>query len=291
MTDLIWIRTPELAAAINPHGAELTHLHDADGAELMTDADPAFWPKHAPVLFPVIGVTNGGVIRLDGQEYPMPKHGFARDLPFTMVEQGDSHVVFGLADSEHTRRFYPFAFRLEIAFRLEAATLTLAVRIANPGETALPAQFGFHPAFAWPLPYGHDRADHRIVFAADEPGAVKQIAPDGTIAATEAPSPVDGREMVLRDELFMPDALVWDPIHSQALSYGASAGPSLAIAFPDTPRLGIWTKPGAHFVCVEPWHGIADPHGFTGDFHDKPGVFEIAAGEAKEITMSVTLRR
>jgi galactose mutarotase-like enzyme len=84
---------------------------------------------------------------------------------------------------------------------------------------------------------------------------------------------------------------VWDPVASTAVTYGAATGPQLRIAFPDTDKLGIWTKPGAAFVCVEPWHGIADPEGFTGAFADKPGVFAVAPGATRRITMSVTLER
>jgi galactose mutarotase-like enzyme len=290
MTDLIWLKSAALSAAINPFGAELTHLRDADGAELMTDADPAYWPKHAPILFPVVGVTHGG-IRVDGKSWPMTKHGFARDLPFAIVEQGPDHVVLALTDSPETRTLYPFAFRLEIAFRLEGATLAIEARVHNPADTPLPAQFGFHPAFAWPLPYGQARGDHRIVFDRDEPGRLREISADGLIAATTADSPLDGRTLHLADALFAHDALVWDPVASDAVTYGAATGPRLRIAFPDTPALGIWTKPGAAFVCIEPWHGIADPEGFTGTFANKPQVFTVAPGGEKRIAMQVTLER
>ena len=73
------------------------------------------------------------------------------------------------------------------------------------------------------------------------------------------------------------------------MTYGAATGPHLRIAFPDTDKLGVWTKPGAAFVCVEPWHGIADPEGFTGEFANKPGVFAVAPRDVKRIGMSVTL--
>ncbi len=291
MTDLIWLRGAHLSAAINPFGAELTHLRDATGAELMTDADPAYWPKHAPVLFPVIGVTHGGVIRIDGAEYAMTKHGFARDMAFAVAEQGDDHALFVLTDTPATRAIYPYAFRLEIAFRLDGAALSIEARVVNPADTPLLAQFGFHPAFAWPLPYGAARADHRITFNRDEPGRLREIAPDGLIAPTTADTPLDGRTLHLADALFAHDALVWDPVASDAVTYGAASGPQLRVAFPDTPALGIWTKPGAGFVCIEPWHGIADPAGFTGEFHDKPGVFAVAPGSDKRMTMRVTLER
>jgi len=289
MTDLITIANDHLTARINPHGAELTHLLDADGRELMTDADPAFWTGHAPILFPVVGVVNEGVIRLDGEAYPMQKHGFARHSTFDVIAHTETSATFRLTDTEETRKAYPFAFALDIVFTLDGATLGIEAHVHNRTDAAMPASFGFHPAFAWPLPYGESRADHHITFVADEPGTLKAISPDGQIAVDERPSPVEDRVIALHDDLFAKDALVWDPIHSDSLTYGAKSGPQLQIAFPDTPKLGIWTKPGAAYVCVEPWHGIADPEGYTGDYRAKPGVFEVAAGDTKTITMSVTL--
>lgn len=291
MTDFVTIRSDALSAAINPLGAELTHLRDADGRELMTDADPAYWTGHAPILFPVIGMPFRETIRLDGQAYPMKKHGFARHATFRVAEHNDDSATFVLEADEATRQSFPFAFRLSILYRLSGATLTIEATIHNPDSAeSLPASFGFHPAFAWPLPYGHDRADHRIRFDADEPDILRTIAADGTIAAARKPSPLDGRELPLRDALFTDDALVWDHVRSDAVTYGASSGSQLRIAFPDTPMLGIWTKPGAAYVCVEPWHGIADPEGYDGDFRAKPGVFEIPAGGDKRIVMSITLQ-
>lgn len=289
MADWITIRGEQLSAAINPLGAELSSLKDADGRELMTDADPRWWTGRAPILFPVVGAPSGEVIRVDGRRYPMTKHGFARRMEFAVVEWAADRVTLRLTDSAGTRARYPFAFRLDIAFRIEGATLFTDVTIANPGNAPLPASFGFHPAFAWPLPYGHDRGDHRITFSTDEPDALRAIADDGTIVSGTRPSPLDSRTLHLRDALFEADALVWDRVRSNSVTYGASDGPRLRIDFPDTPMLGIWTKPGAHYVCVEPWHGIADPQGYQGEFRDKPGVFDVAAGGAKRIGMSVTL--
>ena len=153
MTDLITIANDHLTARINPHGAELTHLHDAAGRELMTNADPAFWTGHAPILFPVVGVVNEGVIRLDGQPYPMQKHGFARHSSFDVIAQTETSATFRLTDSEETRKAYPFAFALDIVFTLDGATLAIEAVIRNRTDAAMPASFGFHPAFAWPLPY------------------------------------------------------------------------------------------------------------------------------------------
>ena len=289
MADLITIANDALSAAINPLGAELTHLKDAQGRELMTDADPAYWTGHAPILFPVIGMTNGGVVRVNGREYPMPKHGVARRHLFALTSRSMTSATFSLCDDDTTRAAYPFAFELQIAFMLEDARLTLTATILNRGEKPMPAQFGFHPAFAWPLPFGCARAEHHIVFDQDEAAKLREIAPDGLIAVDKRASPLDGRVLHLADELFEHDALVWDPVASDAVTYGASDGPQLRVAFPDTPRLGVWTKPGAHFVCIEPWHGIADPEGFTGELSSKPGIFVVAPDDEKRVSMSIAL--
>ena len=290
MTELVTISSAALSAAINPLGAELTHLRDADGRELMTDADPAFWTGHAPILFPVVGMPSGETIRIDGRSYPMKKHGFARHALFTLTEHEHDRAVFTLTADADTRRSYPFDFTLSLTYRITGTTLLIEAAIRNhDADRPMSASFGFHPAFAWPLPYGQDRAAHRILFDADEPDALRTIADDGTIAEARKPSPLQGRELLLRDDLFAHDALVWDHVRSDSVTFGAPSGPQLRIAFPDTPMLGIWTKPGAAYVCVEPWHGIADPHGYTGEYRDKPGVFEVPAGGETRIAMSVTL--
>jgi len=285
---MIEIGNDQLRAAINPLGAELTSLRDAGGRELMTDADPAFWTGHAPILFPIVGRLNGDVLRLGGRDYPMKQHGFARRSTFEVAAANDAHALFRLTADDETRAQYPFGFVLEVGFTIRAATLIVDVAIANPGAAPLPASLGFHPAFAWPLPYGGAREDHRILFAAAEPGAIVALK-DGLFAGTR-PSPLEGRELRLTDALFAEDALIWDPVHSQSVSYGPPGGPRLRIDFTGTPSLGIWTRPGAAFVCVEPWHGHADPAGFTGDFRDKPGVFEVAPGDTWRSGMRITLQ-
>ncbi len=287
---MIHLRSDALAATIDPHGAELHSLTDAAGCELMTDADPRFWSGRAPLLFPIVGRLAGDTLRVDGRAYTMKQHGFARRRDFAVTAAAEDRAVFTLSDDAETRAAFPFAFRLDVAFALAGATLSIDVAVHNPDAAReLPASFGFHPAFAWPLPYGEAREDHRIVFAADEPGALHPLAADGTLLPGERPSPLDGRTLPLADALFEEDALIWSPVASQAVRYGAGRGPQLEVAFADTPSLGIWTKPGARFVCIEPWHGHADPHGYDGEFRDKPGVFIVPPGGTKRIAMRVTL--
>ncbi|MEN3745899.1 aldose 1-epimerase family protein [Sphingomonas sp. HF-S3] len=287
---MIEIANGRLTACINPLGAELSSLTDADGHQLMTDANPIYWSGRAPLLFPIVGRLMDDRYRVNGREFALPQHGFARRQPFVLVEQSDSSARFRLTDSEATRAVYPFAFTLDAVFTLDDATLSIDITVTNSGDVPMPASFGFHPAFAWPLPWGGAKEDHRITFAADEPGELSAIVKGGWIAPEGWPSPLDGRVLHLDDALFERDALIWNPVVSQSVRYDAGQGPALEVGFPDTPALGIWTKPGAHFVCIEPWHGIADPIGFDGEIWDKPGMLRFEPGQSRSFTMRVTLR-
>lgn len=286
---VIEIASTQLAARIDPFGAELQSLTDAQGREHMSSGDPAFWSGRAPLLFPIVGRLNGDTLRVDGQTYTLEKHGFARRSRFDVMAHDASSAQFRLTDSPATHAMYPFAFELDALFALTETTLAMTVTIRNPSDIPIPASFGYHPAFVWPLP-GADRAAHEILFERDEPAPLRRVTPDGLVGPDPKPTPVTGNRFALTDDLFADDALVWTDLNSRRLSYGIPDGPRLDIAFPDTPHLGIWTKRGAAFMCIEPWAGHADPEGYTGDFRDKPGMIEIAPGAARSFRMDVTVR-
>jgi galactose mutarotase-like enzyme len=290
LPDWITIERGTFAAAINPLGAELSSLTDAAGREWMTDADPAFWSGRAPLLFPIVGALNGGCYRLDGVEYAMPQHGFARRRAFDLVDRSEHHARFRLRDDAQTRAVYPFAFTLDADYRLTADGLTIACTVANPGDAPLPFSFGYHPAFAWPLPGERDRDGHVLRFEAPEPAPLVALA-DGLIADTPRASPLepDRRTLALNDAQFAADALIWRGLESRAVDYLGPNGARLRVAFPDCDTLGVWTKPGAAFLCIEPWWGHADPAGFDGDFRAKPGATLLAPGESRTFTMQVSI--
>jgi len=287
--DLATISSDRLSAAITTLGAELQYLTDGDGRDLLWNGDPAFWQGRAPILFPVIGLLEGGCYRLGGSSYAMPKHGFARHASFAIVDRAPDAATFRLAASAATRAIYPFEFQLDIRFSVADATLRVAAIISNGSADAMPASFGFHPAFTWPLPYGERRGAHRIRFEHDEPAPIRRIDANGLLLPEPQPTPVAGDRLMLRDDLFIDDALIFDRLKSRRLSYEAPAAPRLEVEFADFPTLGVWTKPGAGFICIEPWQGFADPVGYDGDIRDKPGITEIAPGESRELSMSISL--
>ena len=255
----------------------------------MTDADPRWWTGHAPILFPIVGALRGGRYRLDGREYEMGKHGFARRSEFAVVEQGPAAARFRLSDSPETLAQYPFRFTLDLAFALSGWTLELTARVANHDTRAMPFSFGFHPAFAWPLPGGGEKLAHDIVFQHDEPHDIQRLDAEGLVARDEM-SPVRGDRFALRPELFENDAMIWDNLASRRLRYRGINGVALELTFPDCPMLGIWQKPGARYICLEPWHGLADPVDFDGELSEKPGSMELAPGDARSFTMTVTVQ-
>lgn len=290
MTDgnFVTITSGDLTARINPIGAELWSLTDRLGREYMTDADPAFWTGHAPLLFPIVGAVNNNRYRLDGREYVLPKHGFARHSSFAVVEADRGHAMFRLTDTEETRAVYPFAFALEMLLRIEGSSLCMEARITNTGLEAMPFSFGFHPAFAWPLPGGAAKGDHAIAFDCPEPQPIRRLdRATGLVLPEPLATPVEGHLLQPDEAHFKDDALIWDRLSSRSLTFGAPGSSQLAIAFPNTPMLGIWQKPGAAYLCIEPWQGMADPLGFAEDFREKPGIVILPPSEVRSFRMDV----
>jgi galactose mutarotase-like enzyme len=283
------IASDELRAEIDPLGAQLSILRDREGRDLQWGGDPAVWAGRAPVLFPIVGELAGGRYRLGASSFVLPRHGFARRRLFSLREASAGSVSLRLSDDAETLAVYPFRFDLDLSFTLTGPTLTISTTVCNRGAVDLPASFGFHPAFRWPLPYGEERGAHFLEFAVAEPAPVRRLDAQGLLTPEPQPTPVVGRRLTLQDALFTRDALIFDQLQSNSLTYGAGQGPRLRVDFSDTPLLGVWTKPAAGFICIEPWHGIADPAGYSGDFRTKPAIFTVAPGATKTIAMAVTL--
>ncbi|MDQ2103142.1 aldose 1-epimerase family protein [Azospirillum isscasi] len=281
------LRNGRLGAAIKADGAELCSL-TLDGRELLWQAGPE-WPRHAPVLFPVVGRLKDDTLRHRGRTFRVTQHGFARDRRFTWEERTPTLCRLSLCDDDATRAQYPFAFRLELIFDLDAEGLTIRHRIANPGSEALPASLGVHPAFLWPLQDGIAKDAHELLFETDEPAPIRRVD-GGLLAPQPEPTPIEGRRLPLNEGLFARDAVILDRPASRSVRYGAPGAPSLTISWEGFRELGIWSKPsGAPFLCIEPWHGHASPAGFDGEFTDKPGLLHLAPGAMRELSYRIAV--
>jgi galactose mutarotase-like enzyme len=275
------LRDGGIEATIKAHGAELSSLKDAQGVELIWQAGAA-WPRHAPLLFPIVGRLKGDTLRHRGKAYPMTQHGFARDQVFEWTVRDATSCSLLLRDSAATRSHYPFAFQLAIGYRLRAAGLEVTLEIANTGEEMLPASIGAHPAFNWPLLEGAAKESYGLTFSEPEVDPIRRLK-DGLMQEKPEPSPIEGKTLALSERLFDDDALILDRLASAQVRYAADRSPSLSVSWDGFHQLGIWSKPGgAAFLCIEPWRGFASPANFDGEFADKPGIMHLAPGN-KEV--------
>jgi galactose mutarotase-like enzyme len=275
-----------LTARISPLGAELQSLVSAWGGEVMWRADPAVWGGPAPNLFPIVGALAGDSLLHRGVRTPMPAHGFLRHSLTEVVARSAEAVAFRLTDSAATWAHYPFAFALTVAFRLVDDRLEQTFTVANPADQPLLVSLGAHPGFRWPLADHLERAAHRLVFAKPEPQPIRRVS-GGGLGAERWPTPVRGRVLALTDDLFAISALVWDRLHSASVTYGVAGAMGIEMTFADFPHFGLWSKPGAGFVCLEPWQGHISPQGFDGELADKPGIVAIAPGASRAWSLTI----
>ena len=285
----ISLTSVELTAEVNPLGAQLSILRDRSSRDLLWDGDPSVWTGRAPLLFPIVGTLAGGCYRLGSRSYRLPRHGFARGKLFDVVDTTPDSAVFRLKADEASLQIYPFRFELDVHFALVGPTLSVTTYVRNAGDEDMPAGFGYHPGFRWPLPFGRPRSSHFIEFANDEPDSVRRLDSDGLLSPEHHRIPIVQRRLALEDSLFQDDVIIFDEIRSRSVTYGADDGPRIRVSYPDAPYLGLWMKPQANFICIEPWHGVADPAGFSGDFKSKAGVFMVAPGAALPIKMEIAL--
>lgn len=283
------IASDRLTAEISPDGAELVRLTDAAGRDYLWDGDPAIWSGRAPILFPIVGTLNGDGFRWQERNYVLPRHGFARRRRFVVAEHDSDGLILRLDADDATRAVWPFDVSLEMIFTLRGATLTMTGRVTNRDAMAMPCAFGFHPALRWPLPGATAKAGHVIRFARPEPAPVRRLDRDGLLDPAVRPTPVEGDMLALDDGLFAEDALIFDRLTSRALTYQGPGTARVMVDFEGMPHLGLWTKPGAAYLCIEPWQGHSDPTGFTGPLDEKPGMVMIEPGASRSFTMAITI--
>lgn len=281
-----------LSVVVKADGAELCSLRDAAGTEMLWQADP-LWPRHAPVLFPIVGRLKDDRLLHRGKSYRLTQHGFARDHRFAWLTRTATHCRLVLHDDGRTRAMYPFGFRLEVAFTLDDDALEQSFAVVNTGRDVLPASVGAHPGFAWPLTAGADKRAHLLEFEQPEPAPIRRLI-GGLLDPTPQPSPVQGRALALSAALFAADALILDRPTSRSVRYTAPGAEVIEVSWEGFSQLGVWSRMTGpdtcgDFLCIEPWHGTASPADFEGEFLDKPGLLVIPPGERRVLTMRIRL--
>lgn len=297
-----------LTASVSRHGAELCGI-GRNGVEYLWQADPAFWKRHSPVLFPIVGSLWNGKCRFDGQEYEMSQHGFARDMEFSPVSVTENEAWYRLESDGETLSRYPFPFVLEIGYILHGSCVEVHWKVTNPGETEMPFQIGAHPAFFWPDfdPAARDRGffllegaagSHKTAFeyiliSGKGCADISRKYPlrglsDADIDALPSETAANlrllsGRGVILPLDVhtFDKDALIFEDGQIVRVTLLTETGrPHLSLSF-DTPVLGLWSPvaKNAPFVCIEPWYGRCDRAGYEGEFSGRDWVTRLAPGQ------------
>ena len=275
-----------LKISVSDHGAELTGIYDkTNDREILWQADPAYWKRHAPVLFPNVGRNYKDIWRLNGKEYPSRQHGFARDNDFICTDITDTSLSFVLKSSEETLNVYPFAFALKITYTLKERDLDVCWEVVNNDSETMYFTIGGHPAFRVPVREGESQSDYRLAFEGLD--TLTYLLIDTSVGTVLADEPhtlsLENGTCSIAPHMFDKDALVFD---NGQIEWAALALPDgktyIALESKGFPNFGIWSKPGAPYVCLEPWCGRCDNRGFEGELSEKPGVNTLKAGEVFE---------
>lgn len=261
-----------LTLQVSSYGAELCSIL-RDGHEYLWQADPVYWKRHSPVLFPIVGSVWQNEYRYNGRLYQLTQHGFARDRDFQCILHTTDELRYRLVDDEQTHILYPFAFELEIGYRLENNRIHVLWHVYNPSEENLYFQIGAHPAFYYPdyepdtskrgfLKFDGDKELQYILIS--EKGCVDTAKSYPLRLTTDGLLPID-------IHTFDNDALILQDYQIREVTLLDNCRRSILSLNFDTPVVGLWSPPfrNAPFICIEPWYGRCDCVRFTGDYEKK----------------------
>lgn len=285
------LENQQLRISIHPKGAELQSIfHKGFQTEYMWSGDPAFWGKHSPLLFPIVGTLKANTYYYQDKAYTLSRHGFAREMEFGVETQTPESITFLLRSDDMTRQNFPFDFELRVIYRLTATGFSTTYQVGDPATTPLYFSVGGHPAFRVPLVPGTSYTDYYLEFDSAETGPRWPISKDGLIETQPQALLKGTRTLPLTKELFARDAVVLKhPASSGVTLRSARTERGLRMDFPGFPFLGIWAAPNADFVCLEPWCGIADSVDSNQQWLEKEGINRLDAGGKFERTWTLTV--
>lgn len=280
-----------LSLEISTLGAELCRVRSADGTEYLWNADPGFWKRHSPVLFPVVGNYNQKQFQYKGKSWSMGQHGFARDMEFTLCEQTETALSFVLHSNAETHKLYPLDFVLKITYTLSGNQIQVNWQVENPGDEALYFSIGAHPAFYCPIADHGKQIDYTIDFHTEASEVLCGIlTADGVLSEETVSYPLKDGKLALTKHIFDRDALIVEGGQIRKLSLCLpNQKPYVTMDF-TAPLFGIWSPAGkqAPFVCLEPWYGRSDRESFHGDLSQREYGTALKPAEVFKASYSMT---
>lgn len=274
------IQNEFLSVGILDKGAELCSIFDKrDQTEHLWQADPAFWGWHAPMLFPVIGACEDNVLRIGTDSFPMQKHGFARHSLFTIEKSNETTCTFLLKNNPETYAIYPYVFELRVHYSLLDTSLLCSYEVINTGDSDMHFCIGGHPAFALAYRENETISDYYIEFEMEEDMHRHHIdKSNGLFTGEKSPIQLVNKRICIDENIFKNDALIFKPIQNRCVHIGSNKHSKiLTVRYPDFNYLGIWSMPGAKYVCIEPWLGCADTKGKHAQLNEKEGVISLSS--------------
>lgn len=279
----ISISNTSLKATINTKGAELNSLLKND-REYIWQANPEFWAKHSPILFPIVGTLKENTFLYNDTEFQLLRHGFARDNEFELFYQDENSVTFSLKSSEETLKNYPFEFELRIIYSLIRETLEVKYEVVNNSQSVLPFSIGGHPAFALPENF----ENYTLKFEKEE--SIKSYFLENDLLSDNFQElPLENKNLNLNYSLFKNDALIIKKMQSDAIEILENNKPLFKFSFKDFPNFGIWTKENAPFICLEPWFGYSDVLNSNKNILKKEGIILLEKTKTFEASFSVEI--
>ena len=278
-----------LRASARTLGGELVSLRDGDGLEYIWQGDPAFWSGQNPILFPIVGTLKEGRVEIGGRTCAMDRHGFARRMEFTPVDQGEDFIALELRETEETLARYPFPFILRVTHRLLDDGFSTAFTVENTGAAPMPFCIGGHTAIRCPLAPGERFEDYELLFDLPEQAGSHLLSPEGVILhGRMEPMLTESGRLALDYAAFARlDTLIFSLLRSSSVSLvHRETGRGVCLNFGQFPMVAFWTKPGAPFLCLEPWQGCAAWDNETGRFEDKPFCLTLEPGAQKTLACS-----
>ena len=277
---MIELSNKQLTIKVAEMGAELQSITDSEGREYLWQGDPQYWPRRSPILFPIVCSVENDTYTVDGKEYHLPRHGFARDTKFTPVAQSEQKVVLALHDNEETLKVYPFHFNLAVSYRLDGNKIHVVWHVENTDKREMHFQIGGHPAFYAP---GCEAGQPlKGLLRVDNGGQLQGLKShiDGSVEMEEIEIESENGLIRFDDEFFAHDSV---KLHGNQTScvelLNPDGTPAVTLSY-KCPIIAFWSpyQKNAPFVCLEPWYGVGDPRGYDGDFKDKPFINHLLPG-------------
>ncbi|MCL2190049.1 MAG: aldose 1-epimerase family protein [Defluviitaleaceae bacterium] len=273
------IQSEHLRVCVNPIGAELFNLTSRKtNREYLWQGDPTWWGSRAPVLFPILCGMRGNAYTYKGKPYTMTKHGFVRYEEFAVVDKSESRITFEYTDNEKTREMYPFAFVFRVMFGVEGNTLTTEYRVENKSGETMYFSTGAHEAFNVMHEASETFEDYYLEFDTDADYHSEIITPEGLIDGKTYPVLLNGRILPLMHNMFDNDAVVFRNVASKRVFLKSKKSTAfIEYDYQDAPNVGFWQKPGAPYICIEPWFGLPDEASHNGKIEEKYGIIPLEA--------------